>query len=161
MGFSLLDFLKSIFSGTYERPSSSDIVPTDKITYQDGIIKADIREIIGLSKSPVMFPLLPIPDSNSMDPDFDTGNKNIYIAGADQADQQCLIDWLYQEYLKGNKNSVVYQVPGYNPIIHRVYSVFVDKGVRVWRMKGDNNPRPDLLAASDEDIKYLHIGTIF
>ncbi len=69
-----LAWLTLFFKGTTERYSPSDWVCSDALHIADGIITINLRNSlkVHLQNLPIIW-IPPIPDSNSMDPVFDTG----------------------------------------------------------------------------------------
>ena len=152
---SLWDNILKIFTGTVERPSPSDIVPTGNITHVDNLVTISLDRLnVPLTKSPkVWIPM--VPDTNSMDGWFDFGNNNILIAGADEGEQKILIDFIKVGDI------AVYQIPNKIYAIHQVIKMGIDSRGRWLKFKGINNPTGDPYLVRDEHIKWLSIGTIY
>jgi len=156
--------LSKLFGRTQDVPSPSDIVKDIGTQYYEmtNRVEIDLNHLnIPFTKPPKIW-VSPIPDTDSMDPVFDHGHGNIYIAGSDEDNQNILLEWLSNEWFYDKRaNIIVYQLPGQNPIVHRLDHVaWTGKG-RKWWFKGDNNISKDPTPASDNDIKWLLIGTIY
>ena len=165
MGF--FDFL---FKGG-DKPSPSDIIRNDRFEeiftggiYSDTNGRWRIkRELLhpNFNDDPELW-LSPIPDTNSMDPVFDSEHNNIYMRGVNVADQSLLIQWLAYEWTqKRMANNIIYQASPYSLIIHRLKKVEGRPPLRRWTFMGDNNTGTDPHKATDQEIKWVMIGTIY
>ncbi len=155
------------FSKGLEQPSPSDIVAQDSLEVQYHADKR-ISVLILLDQLNIPFTkeprvwISPIPDTGSMDPVFDHEHNNIYIQGLDAANQAILVSWLFDEWWnKKRANIIIYQLPGSNPVVHRLLKIDIDGQGRKWWFKGDNNRSKDPVPARDENIKWLMIATIY
>lgn len=176
MGF--WELLLGLFS-TREVPSIADIVPSTSIDVDDqtGMIKIDTNHLnIPFTIRTHLVPLMEIPDTNSMDGLFDTGNNNLLIQPANKENYQILVDWLAQTWLesKGLQTAdCVYRVMVNefdDPLdftrasliyaIHRIIKVGTDSKGRYFIFKGTNNPGNDPWKARDRNILFLNVGTI-
>ena len=149
-------------SGT-ERPSPSDIVPLDSITVITkpvGVLVNLAKLNVSLNKPPKIW-IPPIPDTNSMDGAFDIGNNNILIAGANEIDQQRLVNFMQVGDI------AVYRIPpdfsqtAKIYAIHRIVEIGKDSEGKYFRFKGDNNTVKDPYKVRDSEILWLSIGTIY
>ena len=107
-----------------------------------------------------------IPDTNSMDPVFDSEHINLYIQGFGKTDQKIMVDWLVNEWFyKKSANILVYRTNGVGStsVVHRLKDIKYGKDnlTRIWTFRGDNNRRDDPWKAGDADIQWLLIGTIY
>ena len=151
---SIWDFLKQ-FTGTVERPSSSDIVQDTAITFDEYTQKViiDLRQLNIPFTSPLKCWVCPIPDTNSMDPVFDYGNYNILIQGGDQYNQQMMVNFLKVGDIAVYRHPQMYA-------IHRIVEIGSDKEGRYFRFKGDNNASKDSYKVRDSMVEWLYCGTI-
>ncbi len=164
-------FLGKLFTGTIERPSPSDIVPQDSI----GVVATDKLSIgIDLTRLNIPFTIPPrvwvppIPDTNSMDPSFDSDHNNILIAGADESEQKIMLDFVKAGDIAAYR---VMENPADNPgdfskphkfwAIHRIMKIDKDDAGRYFRFKGDNNATYDPYKVRDAEILWLSIGVIY
>jgi len=144
----------------WEIPSPSDIVPKDSISIIDTNVVIDLTKLnIPFTKSPKIW-IPDIPDTGSMDPNFDSEHNNILIQGADEPNQKILVDWLAEQTEKEFHNIAVYN-NNHLYAIHRVIGVAYDKEGRYFTFKGDNNPTNDPYPVRDFHIQWVSIGTIF
>lgn len=171
----IFECLSSLFAGTREIASPSDIVPQESIKvssyYNAASITIDYSRLnIPFNKPPKIVPIMEIPDTNSMDGLMDYGNNPLYIEPADDDNHKILCDWLYQEFMDSKgllANDCVYRIPADFSqsaaiyAIHRIYKVGYDSLGRWWKFKGINNPRDDGFLARDENILWLNTGVIF
>jgi hypothetical protein len=161
-----MQLLRKFFLGTVDVPSPSDIVPSESIYHLEGSSQVHIdlsRLNIPFSRLPKVW-IPPVPDTNSMDPGFDHQHNPILIAGADEENQQIMVEWLAQEWKRNPKtaaNIIVYQLEGGYPYIHRIVAMGEDAEGRYWRLRGDNNFRRDPYKVRDRHIKWLCIGTVY
>jgi len=125
-------------TGTIERPSSRDIIPYSAIKASGAKITIDFGGAVEIAE---------IADTNSMDPVFDIGHNAILLKDFDRS-----------ELAVGDV--VVYRLYG-GLIIHRIIEITEDEGGRNYRLKGDNNDKPDPYWVRDEHIKYLMAGVIY
>jgi len=95
-----------------------------------------------------------IPDTNSMDPNFDMGHTNILIAGRNGRDHKALLDSV------GVGDICVFH-GGVWKVIHRVIEIGYDDKGRYFRSKGDNNEKKDPMVWRDSNLTYISIGTIY
>lgn len=141
-----------------EKPSPADIVPRDNISLQEidssVVVSIDLTGLhIGLTQKPKVW-IPSIPDTNSMDPNFDMGHNNILIAGADEEEQDILVNSLVVGDI------AVYDVMG-SLIIHRIVEIGHDNEGKRFRFKGDNNKDVDIFVVRTNQIKWVSIGTIY
>ena len=149
-------WLSKFFTGTIERPSPSDIIQETGIIADNfgAKIIIDLRQNnIGLVNQPKVW-IPPIPDKNSMDGAFDIGNNNILIAGADEADQKRMIDFINVGDIAVYRTATFYA-------IHRVVEIGNDEQGKFYRFKGDNNPVRDPEKIRENEIKWLSLGVIY
>ena len=163
-------FWDFLFKGS-EKPSPSDIVKNDLIKeifqggiYQDGAGRWRIkRELLWpfFNDDPELW-LCIIPNTNSMDPVFDKEHINIYMKGYTAPDHSLLIQWLANEWtFKRMANIIVYQPGPYTPVVHRLKKVEDVYPNRRWTFLGDNSAGTDPHRATDQEIKWVLIGTIY
>lgn len=152
-----------LLGGTTDVPSPSDVLRLEAVSYdqETGKLVVDVTRInVPFAKVPKVWPC-GIPGSLSMDPVFDKEGMNCYLAGADEAEQKILVDWLADQWLNPPQgedqkaNIIVYQAPDGGLIVHRLYDVKVVDGVRQWRFRGDNVGNPDPWYVGDDSIKYV------
>jgi len=140
-----------------ERASPSDWVLKNSITVSNGVVTIDLNKLnVSLSKTPLVW-VPEIPDTNSMDGAFDSGNNNILIAGANPDDHKKIIDFI-------NVGDIaVYESrnPYFPLIIHRIIEIGQDGQGKYFIFKGDNNNAPDTGKVREPQIKYFSIGTIY
>ena len=147
---------------TLERPSASDIVPRRNITHWDNKITISLESLaIPFAKPPKIF-IPEIPNTNSMDPTFDTGHNNILVAGQDDEEQRIMLRWL-EIQLPGN--IIVFQIdnPRYTHAIHRIIRVHQesrDAKSFYYTTKGDNNDYEDPLPVWSGVVEWVSLGTI-
>jgi len=156
MLYKIINDIIRFFQGTVERPSPSDIIPKQNISFDEneGCIKISLRNInIPLTKEPVVW-YPDIPDTNSMDGVFDYGNNNILIAGADEIDHKILIDNLMVGDIAVFRTPTMYA-------IHRIIEIDTDGEGRYFRFKGDNNASTDLGRIRDSQIEWISVGVIY
>lgn len=127
-----------IESGTVERPSSRDIIPYSAIKVKGSKVTIDCGGDVEIAE---------IADTNSMDPVFDIGHNAILLKEFNRT-----------ELAIGDV--IVYKLYGGN-IIHRIIDIQQDKHGRLYKLKGDNNPKADAYQIRDEHIKYLMVGVIY
>lgn len=132
-----------------EKPSPQDIVKKEWIP--TSIYTSQIN--IPFTDDPLVY-IPDIADTNSMDPLFDIGHNCILLAGATEADQATLCDFLKVG------DVAVYQVYT-NLIIHRITKIGSDDTGRFFKFKGDNNFSGDHYKVRDSWIRYLMIGVIY
>lgn len=163
-------FLSKLFTGTIERPSPSDILRREVASYLfTGGVYLDPHGQWRVKRELLRVPfeldpdlwLCMIPDSNSMDPILDAEHDNLYLKGRTLDDQRRLVEWLALEWeTKRAANVIVYQTPQMYAV-HRLIEIKTINGERRWRFKGDNNPTADPGFATDSQIKYVSLGTIY
>lgn len=182
----LLGFLRSLFStppkpdpSGLERPSIMDIVPTGaiKVNRARNKVTIDFTQLnIPFTKPPHLLHIMEIPDTNSMDGVFDTGNNNLYFQAADEENHLLMLDWIehHWNYSRGMQTvDAVYRImvnsdddpldfsqPCYYYAIHRVVGIGRGDGGRYWVFKGTNNNKPDPYTAKDENVLFVNGGTI-
>lgn len=163
-------FWDFLFKGS-DKPSPSDIVRNDRFTeiftggiYKDGQQRWRIRRellVPFFNEDPELW-MSEIPNTNSMDPVFDTEHNNIYMRGMTVADQSLLIQWLAREWTqKRMANNIVYQPGPYQSIIHRLKNIEGVTPNRRWVFRGDNSPGTDPHKATDQEIRWVLIGTVY
>ena len=176
----LIDFFKVLFGGdTKERPSPSDIVSKDNIYILGNTVVVDYGKKLNIpfTKTPIIIPIMDIPDSNSMDGFMDYGHNPIYIQPADEENQQIMADWLAKEWetSKGMlANDCVYRVmenssdnpydfskPHTHFAIHRIHAVGHDSEGRYFKFKGINNSIEDAPKVRDKNILWVNTQIIF
>ncbi len=157
-------WLSNLFTAGTERPSPSDIVPKDSI----GIVAADkLSILIDLTKLNIPFGTPPkvwvpdIPDTGSMDPNFDHEHNNILIAGADEADHKRLIDFIKVGDIAVYRIPPDFSQPARIYAIHRIVKIGKDSQRRYFVFKGDNNASSDPYKVRDNEILWVSISTIF
>lgn len=147
-------WLNSLFGTTTEKPSPSDILPTQGIQVAGNTILLNLGCLnIPLTKPPKVW-IPEIPDTNSMDGAFDIGHNNLLIAGATEEDQKVIVNFIKVG------DVVVYLHPHFYAI-HRIVEIGNDADGRYFIFKGDNNPTHDPYRVRDEHIQWLSIGTIY
>ena len=176
-------WLRSLFGGTLEVPSPSDIIPKENITvsntYNAVGIRIDYTRInIPFTKPPKLLSIMDIPDSNSMDGVMDYGNYPLYIEPPDAENHQIMVDWLAKEWTDSKgmlANDCVYRIMVNDTddpkdfskahifyAIHRIDKIEYDSaGRRFWRFKGVNNPRRDPYKVKDVNLLWLNTGVIY
>jgi len=150
-----LAWLRKLFLGTVDIPSPSDIIQPTGIIADEyaGKVIVDLRQNnIGLDKLKVWIPT--IPDTNSMDPNFDHEHNNILIAGADEANQKKLVDFLKIGDIAVYRSPRMYA-------IHRIVDIGEDDKGIYFIFKGDNNYARDLYKVRTKEILWISSGTIF
>jgi len=149
-------WLSKILTGTVERPSPQDIVKERAIVADGDAAKV----VIDLTQLNIPFTKLPkvwipsIPDTNSMDGVFDSGNNNILIAGTDATNQKALVDFIKVGDIAVYRTARMYA-------IHRVIKIDSDKDGKYFRFKGDNNAVADPDKVRESEIQWLSIGTVY
>ena len=143
-------------------PKPSDIVPQTSIAYDElGNIRIDLTRLnIPFTVPPI--PHWPVtPGTKSMLPTFGAGHNNLFLEPVDEINHSILVDWLAYQTNKGYRDIIVYQIPGQNPIVHRVVKCASDQSGRYFKCKGDNILYSDPGRIRDEHIKYISAGIIF
>lgn len=160
--------LTNVFKPTVDQPSPSDIVRDDQVislftggtVYHDGVHWRIRRDVFNIPLAEDMkLWVCSIPDTNSMDPVFDAGHKNLYVWPTNHADKNQLRNWMVEQYNAGNRDIAVYR-NATTYAVHRISRITMDKTGRRWYFKGDNNAREDSGYARDSEIEWLYIGTI-
>lgn len=126
-----------IEADTLERPSSRDIIPYSAIKVEGNKVTIDFGSDVEIAE---------IADTNSMDPVFDIGHNAILLK-----------DFDHNQLAIGDV--IVYQLSSL--IIHRIIDIQEDENGRLYKLKGDNNPRADAYQIRDGHIKYLMVGVIY
>ena len=149
-------------TSTIDKPSPSDIFPQDAISQTGTGITIDFRQSsIPFTKLPSVW-ISAIPGTKSMDPVFDKEHNNIYIKGADEANQSILIEWLAEEWFTNKRaNMIVYRDQDSTLIIHRLSEISISNGMREWRFKGDNNKTEDPCVVYDNQIEWVLATIIY
>jgi len=152
-------FISGMFGVAIERPSPSDILPWEALTYYEVGNKVEInlwRLPFSMTEQPnVRFCALA--NTGSMDPVMDAEHNSILIAGKKPADHQLLVDWLFAQE---PGNIAVYETLNLRAI-HRVVSKGIDKDGEYLRFKGDNNPVMDSSKVRKQHIEWVSIGVIY
>ncbi len=143
-----------------EKPSPSDIVPRHAITHikDGGYIHIDLSLLaIPFTKNPKVWTPM-IPNTDSMDPVFDEGNNNIFVAGVNKTEQSIMLNWLS---LQPPGNIIVYRIPDKAYLNHRIVKVkFDEEGVK-YTLKGDNNSGKDPYTVRNHHIEWVSIGVLY
>ena len=151
---SISDWLRKIFAGTVEVPSSSDIVPESSIIQSYNAITINLARLnIPFTEMPKVW-IPSIPDTNSMDPGFDFNHNNILIAGANEVDQKLLVDFISVGDIAVYKTATIYA-------IHRIVGMGYDNQGKYFKFRGDNNYASDPDRVRENELQWLCIGTIF
>ena len=150
-----------IFSRNRDRPSPSDIFPPSSM---DALVyflnnSATLENLnIPFTKKPIAIAVA-IADTKSMDELFDAEANAIVIYGADNENQQIMVDWMAEQWLtdpmKGGNIAIYSSAQAF--AIHRVIKVGFDNEGRYFKFKGDNNSSEDPWKIRDSEIKYLTV----
>ena len=147
------------------------------MNWLEGIVQIDVKHLnIPFITDPHLIPLMEIPNTNSMDGLFDTGNNNLMLQPADDENHKIMVDWIAQTWVlsKGLQTvDCVYRVmvrEDDDPLnflkshlwyaIHRLIQVGTDGEGRYFLFKGFHSPRNDPYKARDRNILFLKFGTI-
>ena len=154
-------WLSNLFKSGSEKPSPSDIVKRDAISFVVSNLIVNLTRLnIPFSQMPKVW-ICSVPDTNSMDPGFDYGHNNILVAGADEADHKIMIDFLKVGDIAVYRIPPDLSQPAKAYMIHRIVEISKDNEGRFFRFRGDNNSSRDLYKVRDENILWLCAGTIF
>lgn len=162
-------WLRKVFVGTVDVPSPSDIIRNDSMIslLVHGGIYVDNKGRHRIKKELLYIPfqddpqlwICSIPDTNSMDPLFDSPHTNLYIRGVDELDMSIMVSWIAVKWQQfGDANILVYRTPN-NYAVHRL--VEIKGSERLWYFRGDNNWARDPEPANDEGIEWLMAGVIY
>mgnify|MGYP001577338382 CR=1 FL=1 len=146
--------LSKLFGGTKPK-SPSDWLREDAMSYNEdtGILTVDLNKMNVQLEMPPRLWYPPIPDTGSMLPVFGAGNNNLLIWGRTPNDQKALLD-----FAKAG-DIAVYRTDRFYAI-HRIKKKIVGT-VRKWIFRGDNNTVDDPDAASDEQLQWVSLGTLY
>ncbi len=175
-----MNIFSQLFGSTREVPSPADIVPSTSIIvdWMTGTVKIDVKHLnIPFIKDPNLIPLMEIPDTNSMDGLFDTGNNNLMLQAADDENHKIMVDWIagtwilskglqtvdcvYRVMVKEADDPLDFMKPALWYAIHRLIKVDTDAKGRYFIFKGFNSPRNDPYKARDRNLLFLNIGVIY
>ena len=166
-----LDILRKFFAGTVDVPSPSDIFLSKEVPellvhggiYEDQQGRHRVKKelvAIPFKQDPQLWMSI-IPDTNSMDPVFDSPHTNLYMRGIDDGDMVVMVDWLAEQWeQQRDANILVYKTTSVYAV-HRLASIKTVGHKRLWYFKGDNNWSKDPEPAGDEGIEWLLAGTIY
>jgi len=147
--------LSKIFTGTIERPSPSDIIPSGNIKVTGNRVEIDLDNIHIPFVDPIKLYKPSIPDTNSMDPVYDIGHTVIYIKPMSKQNHKILCDSLEEGDI------AVYCGGGLTTYTHRIIKIGEDEEGRYFRFKGDNNPSTDPFIVRDNQIMYIGFAIIY
>ena len=137
-----------------ERPSPQNWLPREAIHIVNNSIMINLFKL----KVPIENPLVwipSIPNTNSMDGVFDTGNNNLLIAGSNKDDHKKLTQHL------AVGDVAVYHIEGKRPVIHRIVEINQDEKGLYFIFKGDNNTVKDKPRVRESEVTYVSVGTIY
>lgn len=174
---SLFGFLKELFielatGKAGEIPSIADIVPTGSIKGSGtSELTIDFRVLnIPFTKPPIVWGVVDIPNTNSMDGAYDAGNNAHLIQPADTENQKIMVGWIADQWLSTEGKltaDCIYRVPADLTIpaalyrFHRLVKVgFDDKG-RYFKFKGIRTALVDPVRVRDNEILYLGGGVTY
>lgn len=143
-------------------PSPSDIVSKESIPLLFTLFTAFVTQAklnIPFTKTPIVW--MPGVASKSLDPVMDVGTNNIFIAGADEANQKIMVDFIKVGDMAVYRFPADMTKPTTTFIEHRIVEIGKDKLGRYFRFKGDNNSSRDPYKVKSENIKWLSIGVIY
>lgn len=140
-----------------DQPSPQDWLPVSAITYLDtGKLVIDLTKLnIPLSLPPKVF--YPGIVSRSLDPVVDKTGNLIYIAGANHADHQKLVDALKVGDIAVYRFPADLAKPATAYISHRIVKIGIDNLGKFFKFKGDNNSTQDPWVVRKENIKWVNI----
>jgi hypothetical protein len=156
-----------------EKPSPSNIVLESnlEVLLTQGGFYRDSGSNLRIKKQFIEIPVnhdplvwMPgVPNTGSMDPNFDEGHNNILIRGYVSIDRGIICGWLHDRWVTNRKEAanIVVMFDGIKTLIHRIVDVRYDSSGRYWTTKGDNNSSNDRYKWRDDHLWYLSIGTIY
>lgn len=138
-----------------EEPGPSDILPVSAIKIVGSQVRIDTSQCLIPWTIPPFVHSSKILGTKSMLPVFNKLSNNILLEPADRYNQIIMVDFLYNECLKGFGNIAVYDRGVNDFIIHRIVKVGRNQYGRYFTFKGDNNDVVDNLIVRGYHIKYV------